>query len=81
MFWTVKELLNVTNGTFKNVKHPDIVFDYLVLPESSSHKHLGLIITNNLSWTSHINSIVNSVSPIVDVMKEFNFAQVVSGPL
>ena len=59
--------------SFKNVKHPNIVFDNLVLSESSSHKHLGLTITTNLSWSSHIHSIVKSVSPIVDVLKKLKY--------
>jgi len=60
--------------SFKKTKHPDIVFNNLVLPETKTHKHLGLTLNNNLTWSDHINNILKSVSPIVDVLKKLKYS-------
>ena len=59
--------------SFKNTKHPDIIFDNVILPETNSHKHLGLTITNKLSWSSHISNILKSVSSLVDVLTKLKY--------
>jgi hypothetical protein len=60
--------------TFRNINHPNIVFDNVVLPETDSHKHLGLTFTKNLSWSCHIGNIIKSVSPMVDVLKKLKYS-------
>ena len=56
--------------SFRSIDHPDIIFDDVVLPETKTHKHLGLILNSNLSWSSHIDSILNSVAPMAEVLKK-----------
>lgn len=59
--------------SFRKIKHPPLIFDNVTLEETSSHKHLGLTLTSNLSWASHITNILHSVSPMVDVLKKLKY--------
>ena len=43
------------------------------MPETSTHKHLGLTFNSDLSWSSHIKSILDSVSPMADVLKKLKY--------
>ena len=56
--------------SFRSIDHPDIVFNGVVLPEVDTHKHLGITLNSNLSWSSHIDTILGSVSPMADVLKK-----------
>ena len=38
--------------------HPDLFLNDTKLTEVNNHKHLGLTISNNMSWSSHINEIL-----------------------
>ena len=38
--------------------HPDLLLNDTKLTEVNNHKHLGLTISNNMSWSSHINGIL-----------------------
>ena len=59
--------------SFRSINHPDIVFDGMALPETSTHKHLGLTFNSDLSWSSHIKNILDSVSPMADVLKKLKY--------
>ena len=59
--------------SFRSINHPDIVFDCMALPESGTHKHLGLTFNSDLSWSSHIKSVLDSVSPMADVLKKLKY--------
>jgi len=38
-------------------EHPPLIFKNMQLQEVDSHKHLGLLLHNNLSWHSHVLSL------------------------
>ena len=38
------------------------------------HKHLGITLSSNLSWSSHIDTILGSVSPMADVLKKLKYS-------
>ena len=38
--------------------HPDLSLNDTKLTGVNNHKHLGLTISNNMSWSSHINEIL-----------------------
>ena len=38
--------------------HPDLLLNDTKLTEVNNHKHLRLTISNNMSWSSHINGIL-----------------------
>ena len=59
--------------SFRKLPVADITFNNTNLESVESHKHLGLILSNDLSWTKHIESIVKSVSPLIDVLKKLKY--------
>ena len=59
--------------SYKKQNAADIRFNNLPLESVNNHKHLGLVISNDLSWSSHIDSIAKSVSPLVDVLKKLKY--------
>ena len=72
--WLVKfnpdktKLMNVSlkrNQTFENFP---IYFSGSQLQVVTSHRHLGLEIRNDLKWSNHIDSLVNGISKLCDVM-------------
>ena len=68
--WLVKfsaEKTRLMTCSFRSIDHPDIVFNGVVLPDIDTHKHLGITLSSNLSWSSHIDTILGSVSPMADV--------------
>ena len=67
------EKTKLMTWSFRSINHPDIVFDGMALPETSTHKHLGLTFNSDLSWSSHIKSILDSVSPMTDVLKKLKY--------
>jgi hypothetical protein len=60
--------------SFKKLNHPNIQFNQVTLDEVDHHKHLGLTLANNLSWTAHINSVLSSVSSMADVLKRLKYS-------
>ena len=59
--------------TRRNTQHQPLYFDNTVLEEVESHKHLGLLINNKLSWSDHISTIINSASKMLDVLKRLKY--------
>ena len=39
-------------------RHPDLFLNDTKITEANNHKHLGLIISNTMSWSNHINEIL-----------------------
>ena len=75
--WLVKfsaEKTRLMTCSFRSIDHPDIVFNGVVLPEVDTHKHLGITLSSNLSWSSHIDIILGSVSPMADVLKKLKYS-------
>ena len=53
---TKTESLLITTKKYSSI--PPLVFDGKIVTEVNSHKHLGIIITTDLTWTAHIDAIV-----------------------
>ena len=45
-----------------------------MLPEADTHKHLGISFCSNLSWSSHVDTILGSMSPIADVLRKLKYS-------
>ena len=63
------------NVSFKQdqVGIPPSVFNNTALEKVKKHKHLGITITNNLSWASHIDELLSHVSPMADEMRKLKY--------
>jgi len=60
----------ISNRTFE---HPPLFFDNIQLSDISEHKHLGITLTSNLSWSAHINNIINNASKVCQVLRRLKF--------
>ena len=49
--------------------HPDLLLNDTKLTEVNNHKHLGLTISNNMSWSSHINEILAKAEKRLSLMR------------
>lgn len=49
--------------------NPTVRLNNQVLTQVTEYNYLGLIISNNLTWNSHINKVINKVAPIIGVLK------------
>ena len=49
--------------------HPSLYFKDKVITDVNEHKHLGLIVQNDLTWFSHIESLVEKSSKLVNIMR------------
>ena len=49
--------------------HPDLLLNDTKLTEVNNHKHLGLTISNNMSWSSHINEILAKAEKSLSMMR------------
>ena len=52
---TKTESLLITTKKYSSI--PPLVFDGKIVTEVNSHKHLGIIITTDLTWTAHIDAV------------------------
>ena len=50
-----------------------IMLDNTVIAEASSHTNLGLLITNKLSWTSHISMVTEKAQRRLNVLARYKF--------
>ena len=78
--WADQWLVNFNPGktkamtlSNKNVQHPPLFFDNSELNNVSQHKHLGLTLTSTLSWSIHVNEIVQNASKMCNVLQQFKY--------
>ena len=51
-----------------------LVFDNITISFVDSHKHLGVTLSSNGQWHSHVENIVNSVSKILALMCKLKYS-------
>ena len=56
-----------------NTDHPPLTMNEEIISEFSSHKHLGVILTKDCSWHSHIDSIKEKAWKRISVMRKLKF--------
>ena len=59
--------------SYKSKAHPDICFNDVVLADIDNHKHLGLTLSKDMTWSAHVTNILKSVSPMADVLKSLKY--------
>ena len=53
--------------------HPPLIMNDIILKEVSSHKHLGIYISNDGTWHVHINYIINKAWKRVNLLRGLKF--------
>ena len=54
-------------------QHPDLHLEGHVIKRVDHHKHLGVILSHNLRWSSQISELVVKTSTKLDLMRGFKF--------
>lgn len=55
---------------YNKLNHPPVHMDYQFISETDSHKHLGLILSNNCTWHEHFEYIKSKAWKRVNVMRK-----------
>jgi len=55
------------------IVHPPLYLDNCVIQTVITHKHIGVILSSNMSWDAHVNHIVSKVSKSVDLFSGLKF--------
>ena len=74
--WLVKfspTKTKLMTASYRNIAHAPIRFNNTTLAEVNSHKHLGLVLSSNMTWTEHITHLIQSTSHMCDVMKHLKY--------
>ena len=75
--WLVKFSPSKTKSmtmTFKKRQNPALTFDNSDLVDVENHRHLGITLSNNLSWSKHISTLLENVSPMADVLRKLKYS-------
>jgi hypothetical protein len=64
--------LNISRKRNK-LRKPQLLFGGQTLKEVSSHKHLGLTLTENLTWNEHIDNIAVSANKLLDILNAYKY--------
>lgn len=76
--WLVKfnpsksESLLVSRKSARNV-HPPLFMNNQIIPEVTSHKHLGIFLAKDGTWHEHIDFIISKAWQRVNVMRKLKF--------
>ena len=54
-------------------QHPPLFMNNIMLPESDTHKHLGLTLSNSCTWSSHIKEISSKAWVRLNLMRTLKF--------
>ena len=65
------EAILFTLKLFENL--PNLIFDGTQLQFVDDHKHLGLTLSKNGKWHSHIENILNSAAKVIGIMRKLKF--------
>ena len=77
--WLVKfspsktKSLTLRKKSKDNVAPPPLIFGDTEVDEVTSHKHLGVTISSDLSWGTHIDNIVSSAGKCLDILNALKF--------
>ena len=53
--------------------HPNTIFNDHIIDRVVTHKHLGITLSSDLKWTTHINNIAHSSSKRLDLMRGLKY--------
>ena len=53
---------------------PHLIFDNIAISFVDNHKHLGVTLSSNGQWHTHIENIVNSATKILGIMRKLKYS-------
>ena len=53
---------------------PHLIFDNVVINFVDTHKHLGVTLSSNGQWHTHIENIVSSATRILGIMRKLKYS-------
>ena len=57
----------------KQIQHPPLSMSNQIISEVSMHKHLGVLLSNNCTWHSHINQIKEKSWTQINLLRKLKF--------
>ncbi len=66
------EILTISTKTRK-LQYPDLFLNGNKLKEVSSHKHLGLTLTSDMTWTTHVNAICTTAGQRINILRKMSY--------
>ena len=66
------ESMLISNKKIK-INHPPLYFNGVQIKEVTEHKHVGVTLCNNLSWSSHLNETELKSNKRLDILKYVQF--------
>ena len=66
------EALTITRKLNKPI-HPDLFMNNVPITNVSEHKHLGVVLSNNGKWHSHISSMVKRAWQRIGILRTLKF--------
>ena len=67
-----KTVYMIISNKRNRTNYPTPVMNNIFLTEVTTHKHLGMKLTNNMSWEPHIDSKINEANKIIGTMWSLN---------
>ncbi len=59
----------ISNKLDRNI-HPQITLNNIVVEDVTTHKHLGLVLSNNIGWASHIHEVYVKAMKRLDIIQD-----------
>ena len=56
-----------------DLRHPQLILNNQPIENVTSHKHLGLVVSNDRTWHNHIELITSKAWPRIDIMRKLKF--------
>ena len=53
--------------------HPQIILSNSAIATVKEHRHLGLNLRNDLSWSSHISSLVEKSTKLINILRSYQY--------
>lgn len=69
---TKTECLTISNKV-KKPFHPSLIFNNVHLKEVETHKHLGIILSSNLSWNLHLDETVKKAHSRLGMLRRLKY--------
>jgi endonuclease III-like uncharacterized protein len=57
-----------------NTDNLEFSFNGKIIPLSTSHKHLGIVLSQNAKWTEHLENIITNITKHLGILRKLIFS-------